>query len=250
MVGEPEAHLYVVSPPPAARSGARLPSPMPSCDRHGHGLHAAGSAGAYRGSQADRTGGVAMPSEPTLLRVLITRRHWQKFETFESQFKRAARELAGQDDEPRLRTVTVSPRQFERWYAYPVQQLLAPAPNTTQQLTPDGRSAHQHQFSGGMLPVRGALELVPLQATFALSSNGTSAAWLPVELLRTSGTPTGSQLWLHAPSDRISHTPICPRGRLDRRSRIRSTRRCLSCTRCSNSLVRTSITTSSSPASS
>ena len=121
-----------------------------------------------------------MPSEPTLLRVLITRRHWQKFETFESQFKRAARELAGQDDEPSLRTVTVSPRQFERWYAgtvktepypdscrilehlfgYPVQQLLAPAPNTTQQLTPDGRSAHQHQFSGGMLPVRGALELV------------------------------------------------------------------------------------------
>ena len=32
-----------------------------------------------------------MPGEPTLLRVLITERHWQKFETFEAQFRRAAR---------------------------------------------------------------------------------------------------------------------------------------------------------------
>ena len=37
-----------------------------------------------------------MPGEPTLLRVLITERHWQKFETFEAQFRRAAHELAGQ----------------------------------------------------------------------------------------------------------------------------------------------------------
>ena len=58
-----------------------------------------------------------MPDEPTLLRVLITGRHWQKFETFEAQFKKAAAELAGRNGEPRLRTVTVSRRQFERWYA-------------------------------------------------------------------------------------------------------------------------------------
>jgi len=55
--------------------------------------------------------------QPTLLRVLITERHWQKFPTFERQFRKAAAELAGQQDEPELRKVTVSARQFERWYA-------------------------------------------------------------------------------------------------------------------------------------
>lgn len=88
-----------------------------------------------------------MPGEPTLLRVLITERHWQKFETFEAQFRRAAHELAGQTGEPDIATVTVSPRQFERWYAgkvktvpypdscrvleylfeFPVRRLLAPS---------------------------------------------------------------------------------------------------------------------------
>jgi hypothetical protein len=88
-----------------------------------------------------------MPAEPTLLRVLITRRHWQRFETFDAQFKRAARAVAEQQGEESLAKVTVSPRQFERWYAgkvktiphpdscrvleymfsRPVDQLLAPA---------------------------------------------------------------------------------------------------------------------------
>lgn len=31
---------------------------------------------------------------PTLLRALITERHWQRFGTFEAQFRRAAHELA------------------------------------------------------------------------------------------------------------------------------------------------------------
>lgn len=95
-----------------------------------------------------------MPSErTTLLRVLITGRHWQRFPTFEAQFRRAAEELATQQDEPGLRRVTVSPRQFERWYAgkvktepypdscrvlehmfgYPVGQLLGPASLATPQ---------------------------------------------------------------------------------------------------------------------
>src|SRR5450755_2042980 len=162
------------APSSAVLIAARLPSRVPSPDRHAYRLPAAGSAGAYSGSQADRTGGVAMPSEPTLLRMLITGRHWQKFETFDAQFKRAARELAAQDDEPRLRTVTVSPRQFERWYSgtvktapypdscrilehmfgYPVQQLLAPAPDKVQQLTPDGTLGQQHHISSGIVPVR------------------------------------------------------------------------------------------------
>jgi hypothetical protein len=85
--------------------------------------------------------------EPTMLRVLVTERHWQKFTTFECQFSRSARQLAQQTGEPELATVTVSPRQFERWYAgqvktrphpdacrvlefmfgQPVERLLAPA---------------------------------------------------------------------------------------------------------------------------
>lgn len=94
-----------------------------------------------------------MPAEPTLLRVLITGQHWQKFETFAAQFRRAARELAGQQEEPELAKVTLSPRQFERWYAgkvktvphpdscrvlehmfgYPVSQLLASAGHVEQE---------------------------------------------------------------------------------------------------------------------
>src|SRR6266487_3957281 len=85
--------------------------------------------------------------DPTLLRVLVTDRHWQKFPTFERQFRRAAAELAGQQGEPELAKVTVSARQFERWYSgalktepypdacrvlefmfgYPVGRLFAPA---------------------------------------------------------------------------------------------------------------------------
>jgi transcriptional regulator with XRE-family HTH domain len=84
---------------------------------------------------------------PTLLRALIAERHWQKFKTFEAQFRRAARELAERDGDPDLAKLTVSSRQWERWYSgnvrtepypdacrvlermfgYPVQQLLAPA---------------------------------------------------------------------------------------------------------------------------
>lgn len=55
--------------------------------------------------------------EPTLLRVLVTERHWQKFPTFERQFRRAAAKLADEQDEPELKKATVSPRQFERWYS-------------------------------------------------------------------------------------------------------------------------------------
>ncbi|MCA1601117.1 MAG: hypothetical protein LC776_05575 [Acidobacteria bacterium] len=58
-----------------------------------------------------------MPDGPTLLRVLVLARHWQKFETFETQFRRAARELAAAEGESWLASVTVSRRQFERWYA-------------------------------------------------------------------------------------------------------------------------------------
>jgi hypothetical protein len=87
----------------------------------------------------------AEPGQPTLLRALITERHWQRFKTFEAQFRRAARELAERERDPDLAKLTVSSRQWERWYAgsvktephpdacrvlehmfgYPIQQLLA-----------------------------------------------------------------------------------------------------------------------------
>lgn len=100
-----------------------------------------------------------MPVEPTLLRVLITGRHWQKFPTFEAQFGRAARELAEQQAEPDIAKVRVSARQFERWYAgkiktvphpdscrvlehmfgYPVDQLLSSASQARADVTPPNR---------------------------------------------------------------------------------------------------------------
>lgn len=94
-----------------------------------------------------------MPGEPTLLRTLITARHWQRYETFAVQFTRAAKRLAEQEGEKELAKMSVSARQFERWYGgklrtlphpdacrilehmfgYPVQQLLAPADRPSQE---------------------------------------------------------------------------------------------------------------------
>jgi hypothetical protein len=67
-----------------------------------------------------------MPVEQTLLRMLITRRHWQRFETFAAQFARAAGELAEQQGEKGLAQVTVSSRQFERWYGGKVKTVPHP----------------------------------------------------------------------------------------------------------------------------
>lgn len=71
-----------------------------------------------------------MPVEPTLLRVLITGRHWQRFETFSAQFRRAARALAELEGEPEgqpgVGRLTVSARQFERWYAGKVKTVPHP----------------------------------------------------------------------------------------------------------------------------
>ena len=87
------------------------------------------------------------PGQPTLLRTLIAQRHWQNFRAFQTQFRRAARELAERERDPDLAKLTVSSRQWERWYSgnvktepypdasrvlehmfgYPVQELLAPA---------------------------------------------------------------------------------------------------------------------------
>jgi transcriptional regulator with XRE-family HTH domain len=100
-----------------------------------------------RSGQPRATGRHSEPESkrPTLMRAMIAQRHWQRFRTFEVQFRRAARELAARDDDPDLAKLTISSRQWERWYSgnvksephpdacrvlehmfgYPVQQLLS-----------------------------------------------------------------------------------------------------------------------------
>ncbi|WP_162689051.1 XRE family transcriptional regulator [Streptomyces sp. ICC1] len=89
-----------------------------------------------------------MAETPTLLRVLTLRRHWQVYKTFLLRFEEAAHRLALDENDPSLGGLSVSKRQFERWYGgavktrpYPdqcrvleamfgvgVDLLLAPAP--------------------------------------------------------------------------------------------------------------------------
>ena len=58
---------------------------------------------------------VAMSERPTLLRVLVGERHWQKYEIFRRQYENAANDLATKDNDPRLRGLSIAKRQFERW---------------------------------------------------------------------------------------------------------------------------------------
>jgi transcriptional regulator with XRE-family HTH domain len=112
-------------------------------------------------------GKVGVPGPPTLLRALIAERHWQNFRTFEKQFRRAAQDLAGRDRDPDLAKLTVSSRQWERWYSgnvktepypdacrvlehmfgYPVHQLLSSAGG---QIQGDGEEAHAEDVRGLM----------------------------------------------------------------------------------------------------
>lgn len=105
--------------------------------------------------------------EPTLLRVLIIERHWQKFTTFERQFRRAALELAETTDDPDLKKVNVSLRSFERWYSgkvktepypdtcrilehmfgVPIRQLLSPPSAVSKIADPSSLVTRLHQHT-------------------------------------------------------------------------------------------------------
>lgn len=52
----------------------------------------------------------------TLLWRLANEKHWQVYETFSNQFLRAARDLADKEGDIRLRQVSISRRQLDRWY--------------------------------------------------------------------------------------------------------------------------------------
>ncbi|MDI5966784.1 hypothetical protein POF50_017985 [Streptomyces sp. SL13] len=58
---------------------------------------------------------------------MVTSRHWQVFETFRRQFERAANELAEREGDPALEGLTVSKRQFERWYGGEIKTRPYPA---------------------------------------------------------------------------------------------------------------------------
>lgn len=127
-----------------------------------------------------------MPGEPTLLRTLITARHWQRYETFAVQFERAAGKLAEEDGEPDLAKVSVSVRQFERWYGgkvrtsphpdscrilermfgYSVQQLLAPADRVPQETSltlgqDEPRTAAAEALQPGLIWTPGSASFIP-----------------------------------------------------------------------------------------
>lgn len=62
----------------------------------------------------------------TLLRVLVVQRHWQRWPTFEAQFRRAAKSLAQREGEPALAGVLISQRQLDRWYGGDIKTLPRP----------------------------------------------------------------------------------------------------------------------------
>jgi transcriptional regulator with XRE-family HTH domain len=115
------------------------------------------------------------PIRPTLLRALIAERHWQTFRAFQAQFRRAARDLAERDGDPDLAKLTVSSRQWERWYSggvktepypdacrvlehmfgHPVQQLLAPANQASAPDDADGAFGEAESLASSRVrPVR------------------------------------------------------------------------------------------------
>jgi tetratricopeptide (TPR) repeat protein len=59
--------------------------------------------------------GGSVSKNPTLLWVLVTRRHLQRYESFLPRFEEAARTLAAHEREPRLASATIGRRQYERW---------------------------------------------------------------------------------------------------------------------------------------
>lgn len=63
--------------------------------------------------------------EENLFKVLVNQRQWV-YEAFRSQFEQAARLLADEEQDSRLRTVTVGERTYRRWLAGGVKTLPQP----------------------------------------------------------------------------------------------------------------------------
>jgi tetratricopeptide (TPR) repeat protein len=62
----------------------------------------------------------------TWFRRILQHRHLTTYDAFATQFSRAARELADHDGDARLRSLTVSSRQFDRWMGGELQTMPRP----------------------------------------------------------------------------------------------------------------------------
>ncbi|MFJ7912671.1 hypothetical protein [Kitasatospora sp. NPDC096204] len=118
---------------------------------------------------------------------MTLQRHWQVYETFRLRFEATANSAAEQERDPRLRGLSVSKRQFERWYGgavktrpYPdqcrvleamfgvgVDQLLAPAP---------AGPVHAATASFVVPPPRAVPILLPPEQAAALPVGGPSSS--------------------------------------------------------------------------
>src|SRR3954447_24559931 len=63
--------------------------------------------------------------EGNLFKALVTQRRWV-FEGFQSQFEQAARDLAAEERDPRIGTLTVAERTFRNWTSGRVKTLPQP----------------------------------------------------------------------------------------------------------------------------
>lgn len=130
---------------------------------------------------------------PTLLHALIIERHWQKFATFKARFERAAKELAEREGEEDLAKLTISSRQWERWYSgnvktepypdacrvlehmfgRPVRELLAPCDDAAR---PDFNRVHEGELSAAradsVADIPGVAQLTPFLDELRLLSEG------------------------------------------------------------------------------
>ncbi|MEU0805507.1 hypothetical protein [Streptomyces sp. NPDC005970] len=62
----------------------------------------------------------------TWFRLILQQRHLTTYEAFAIQFSRAAHELAEREGDPRLRSLSVSARQFDRWMSGELRTLPRP----------------------------------------------------------------------------------------------------------------------------
>ncbi|WP_327309849.1 transcriptional regulator, XRE family protein (plasmid) [Streptomyces sp. NBC_01298] len=146
---------------------------------------------------------------PTLFRVLLMERRWDRWNTFCLRFEQAARDIAKEVNAPRLARITVPRRSFDRWakgdwqgmprpdtalvlerlFGVPCRDLFSPAPDTVRPQSPmpdrdrlsaslaitESWSTSRLFMSSGEAP--GSWEMVGRQA---LDGTATAVAFRPV----------------------------------------------------------------------
>ncbi|MDT3397617.1 hypothetical protein RKE29_13305 [Streptomyces sp. B1866] len=119
----------------------------------------------------------------TLFRQIIQHRHLTTYQAFAAQFARAARELAMQDEDPRLALLEVSSRQFDRWVGGELKS--RPRPDTCRVLEHMlGRPAQELFAAPGAGITASAVEPSGAGATpSATAAQGEEGADSPLEII-------------------------------------------------------------------